>query len=1021
MNVKQQLIRTMCVGAAIASAITGGLQQFSTLMTTSATTEIVTCSNNLIVNGGFESGLTGWGTHGPSVALTTDVYAGVNAVTIGGGYSGLQQVINASAGYTYTFSGFGKITTDIGKVEYGIRFIDDTGTTLSNGQYTAVVKQHTYGESEFSVLSPAGTTKIIIFAENDNGYGTFTVDSLCLMKAATPAPPPIPPTACPDNLLVNGDFAQPLSTGWVNWANSFTSNGYGVVGSDAGGFSQIVPIPITTTELIYSFKVRSRLGDGSSIGTYGLKFMDAAFNQVGNDSFSNVINTNSSVDTYISAIAPPNAVQVQAWSWKIDSVGFNYFDHMCLTVASGAPAPTPTPTATRTPTATPTATQTPGGPTNTPTVTRTPTATATVTPTPNPNVCVNNLFLPNPSFENDFANWNDVNGATTIVDGTHGKVAQMTASGHYVARFIAATPGAQYSASALTNRSNANTSGMLSLLFFLSSGGAPVGGNIPFDVVGGYSTYQLTQTAPANAAYVYVQAYANTASPAQPLSVDDFCLRIVAAAPTATPTATSTATATSTPTNTPTITPTPGGPTNTPTATRTPTATATFTPTPNANVCVNNLFLPNPSFENDFANWNDVSGATTAIDGTHGKVAQMTASGHYVARFIAATPGAQYSASALTNRSNANTSGMLSLLFFLSSGGAPVGGNIPFDVVGGYSTYQLTQTAPANAAYVYVQAYANTASPAQPLSADDFCLRIVAAAPTATPTATATATATATPTRTPGGPTDTPTPTATATVTLTPTPTPLPATCNPNVMTNAGFESGTTCWINAGNFSVNFNPPAHSGIRSAQVGTGSGGFGQWLSAAPGERITVTFWAQSTAPQFDPAGGMSFFDSSQSSAIAGSGTFISINANTYTSYTISAVAPANASWVLVWIWKNGNVGSAYADDFTVTRSPSLVQLTSMNKAPETTAVSLTEPMVNNISDDDPTPTPAPNPFRDLLEQVVRQQRGLVTIQQIFLPMTQKPAPRVAPTATPRPPTATPRPPRTLLDSTEEISN
>lgn len=868
MNVKQQLIRTMCVGAAIASAITGGLQQFSTLMTTSATTEIVTCSNNLIVNGGFESGLTGWGTHGPSVALTTDVYAGVNAVTIGSGLSGIQQVINASAGYTYTFSGFGKITPDIGKVEYGIRFIDDTGTTLPNGQYTAVVKQHTYGDSEFSVLAPSGTTKIIIFAENDNGFGTFTLDSMCLMQSATPAPTPTPPTTCPDNLLINGDFAQPLSTGWVNWANATTLNGYGVVGSDAGGFAQIVTIPITISQLTYSFKTRARLGDGSSIGTYGLKFMDASFNQIGNDSFVNVINSNSFIDTYITAIAPPTAVQVQAWSWKVDSVGFNYFDQMCLTVSSGAPAPTPTPTvtATRTPTSTPT---------------RTPTATATRTPT------------------------------------------------------STATP------------------------------------------IGPTNTPTVTPTP---------------------------------GGPTNTPTATAT--------RTPTATATPIGPTNTPTrtptATATNTATATATSTPNSNVCVNNLFIPNPSFENDFANWNDVSGATTAVDGAHGKVAQMTASGHYVARFLAATPGAQYSASALVNRSNVNTSGQLSLLFFLSSGGAPIGGNLPFDVIGNYTSYQLTQTAPADAAYVYVQAYANTGSPAQPLSADDFCLRIVAAAPTATPTATSTATATPTPTRTPGGPTDTPTPTATATATFTPTPTPLPATCNPNVLTNAGFESGTTCWINAGNFSVNFNPPAHSGIRSAQVGTGSGGFGQWLSAAPGERITVTFWAQSTAPQFDPAGGMSFFDSTQSSAIAGSGTFISINANTYTSYTISAVAPANTSWVLVWIWKNGNVGSAYADDFTVTRSPSLVQLTSMNKAPETTAVSLTEPMVNNISADDPTPTPEPNPFRDLLEQVVRQQRGLVTIRQIFLPMTQKPAPRVAPTATPRPP-------RTLLDLTTEISN
>lgn len=878
MNAKQRFIRAMCAGAVLTITITGGVRELSMLTTTFASTDVVTCTNNLIVNPGFESGLTGWGAHGPNVTITTDAHTGTKAVALGSGYTGVQQVVDATAGYTYTLSGFGKITNDLYKVEYGIRFIDNSGTTLPNGFFSAVVKKHIYGESEFSVLAPPGTTKVIIFAENDAGYGTFTLDSLCLMKTATPAPPPVPPTTCPDNLLVNGDFALPLGNGWVDWGNGFTLNGFGVVGSGAGGFAQIVTVPITTSQLTYHFKTRSRLGDGSQIGTYGLKFMDMSFEQVGNDSFVNVINSNSLTDAYLSAITPPDAVYVQIWVWKVDSVGYNYFEHMCLTVSSSAVTPTATPT----PTATATATRTP-----TSTATRTPTATATATVTP-----------------------------------------------------------------------------------------------------GG---------------------------------------------PTITPTATATATATRTPTNTATMTPTPGGPTNTPTATatatatatstqtRTPTttstATATITPTPNANVCVNNLFVPNPAFESDFANWNDVSGATTAIDGTHGKVARMTASGHYVARFLAATPNAQYSASALVNRATANVSGQLSLLFFTSSGGAPIGGNVPFNTIGSYNTYQLTQTAPADATYVYVQAYTNVATAGEPLSADDFCLRIVNGPPTATPTATATTTATPTPTRTPGGPTDTPTPTPTMTATFTPTPTPVPVTCNPSVLTNAGFESGTTCWINAGNFSVNFNPPAHSGIRSAQVGTGSGGFGQWLTVAPGERITVTFWAQSTAPQWDPAGGMSFFDNTQSSAIPNSGTFVSINANSYTQYTITAVAPANASWVLVWIWKNGNVGSAYADDFTVTRGAGqlMARLAEEDEPAASFAPALlAAPVINSITADDPTPTPEPNPFRDLLEQVVRQQRGNVTIRQIFLPMAHKPAPRPAATATPRPATPTPRPPRNLIE-------
>lgn len=179
---------------------------------------------------------------------------------------------------------------------------------------------------------------------------------------------------------------------------------------------------------------------------------------------------------------------------------------------------------------------------------------------------------------------------------------------------------------------------------------------------------------------------------------------------------------------------------------------------------------------------------------------------------------------------------------------------------------------------------------------------------TNTPTPTNTP-APATPTNTPIPPTATNTPQAS---TPTPTATPAGNVCVSNLIANAGFESGLAGWENAGNLGLSND--ARSGTNAATVGVGAGGFGKFIAVNAGQSLTLKTWAKKTST--DGAIGFSFFGPDLAVPI-GAGDSRAVLNGVYTEYTLSGVAPAGASYMLVWGWKDSAGGLLFADDFCLT--------------------------------------------------------------------------------------------------------
>ncbi|MCW1968678.1 MAG: hypothetical protein KIH69_011260, partial [Anaerolineae bacterium] len=154
-------------------------------------------------------------------------------------------------------------------------------------------------------------------------------------------------------------------------------------------------------------------------------------------------------------------------------------------------------------------------------------------------------------------------------------------------------------------------------------------------------------------------------------------------------------------------------------------------------------------------------------------------------------------------------------------------------------------------------------------------------------------------------------PTATPTF----TPTPIANACVANLLVNGGFE-GLTGWANAGNLSTSTD--RRSGATAGIVGTGQGGFGQFVAVKPGDVLTLKGWSKVSNANVGASLGLSFFDSSQTSQLPNAGAVVQVTALGYTEYQMTNIqAPANAAYALVWGWKQGTSGNLFADDFCVT--------------------------------------------------------------------------------------------------------
>ena len=169
-------------------------------------------------------------------------------------------------------------------------------------------------------------------------------------------------------------------------------------------------------------------------------------------------------------------------------------------------------------------------------------------------------------------------------------------------------------------------------------------------------------------------------------------------------------------------------------------------------------------------------------------------------------------------------------------------------------------------------------------------------------------------------PTPTPVPTATPvapTPTPTPSPTPVatPVPAQTNLVRNAGFESQGTGWTNWGSSVITSRSP-NSGVYSLRTGSGEGGRGQIISGISGGQQFTIIASGRVSDQSSWCGiGVDFKSASGATLQSRS---ITISSNAWRDYRMDLTAPAGATQVQVYVWKDAGSNYCYADDFRLYR-------------------------------------------------------------------------------------------------------
>jgi len=126
---------------------------------------------NLVANGGFESGLSGWSCSPLDTAAGSPVHSGHGALSAAASNSDnaqCTQSIRVQPGHTYTLSGW---------VQGSYAFIGVTGTGTSDVQ-TFAPSAASFTQISVQLTTGAGTTSVTVFAHGWYAQGTVFVDDL---------------------------------------------------------------------------------------------------------------------------------------------------------------------------------------------------------------------------------------------------------------------------------------------------------------------------------------------------------------------------------------------------------------------------------------------------------------------------------------------------------------------------------------------------------------------------------------------------------------------------------------------------------------------------------------------------------------------------------------------------------------------------------------------------------------------------------------------------------------------------
>src|SRR4051794_33877316 len=307
----------------------------------------VAAGTNLLVNPGFESGMTSWQDWGNTLVVDGAGAAGtLRALRVGTAAGGAaQDVTGLTAGTRYHLSVQARVSDPTETVVIGVNMVDQWGTNVA--QEAVRITNTAFALGNLDITAPANAVKAQVYVWKSNGPGYAFVDELAFTQAVASVA-----TGSSTNLVTNNPGFEAALDGWENWGNAAAVTGqssggaYSVrVGTGAGGVGNTVSG--IASGKTYRVTGQLKVSDASESGFLGLAFLDSFGNHLLEQNVP--VRSTSYTTAQLDLVAPPNTSRALVYLWKNAGAGFAYADDIALSAtgvtaapaASPAPAPAP--------------------------------------------------------------------------------------------------------------------------------------------------------------------------------------------------------------------------------------------------------------------------------------------------------------------------------------------------------------------------------------------------------------------------------------------------------------------------------------------------------------------------------------------------------------------------------------------------------------------------------------------------------------------------------------------------------
>lgn len=311
---------------------------------TSAPAAAAPAPENMVANGGFESGIADWANWGNASLVTGQASSGSTSLRVGPAAGGVGQVVAGIVpGNTYRLTAQAKVSAASETAYVGLNFVDAAGTPLT--QNSMLVNSTSWTTATVDVAAPPNASGALVYIWKNAGSGVADVDDFSLRAIGrAPAGPEFL-----DNKVANGGLENGLQ-GWQNWGNTIASTadvptGFMAarVGPGAGGFGQDVVGIVAGRS--YRVSAEAKVSTTGEVGYLGVVFMDDAGNGL---LAQNVVFASSAfARAEANVTAPAGATSALVFAWKNAGAGFAYLDQVALfqvdqQAPTGPPAALPT-------------------------------------------------------------------------------------------------------------------------------------------------------------------------------------------------------------------------------------------------------------------------------------------------------------------------------------------------------------------------------------------------------------------------------------------------------------------------------------------------------------------------------------------------------------------------------------------------------------------------------------------------------------------------------------------------------